>query len=92
MHFHEAYYSCSGCRTGQAGWESIPELLKKFTNTGSVYEKRDLISHASKPIRRSYLYTTKLYALLGHGARFILWLWKIFIRKQMYTWYIHTVI
>jgi hypothetical protein len=25
-----------GCRTGQPSWESIPEPLKRFINTGSV--------------------------------------------------------
>jgi hypothetical protein len=26
-----------GCRTGPPGWESIPGLLKRSTNTGSVW-------------------------------------------------------
>jgi hypothetical protein len=29
-------YVKEGCRTGPPGWESIPGLLKSFTNTGSV--------------------------------------------------------
>ncbi len=29
-------YVTWGCRTGPSGWESIPGLLERFTNTGSV--------------------------------------------------------
>jgi hypothetical protein len=31
-----AGYDKKGCRSGQPGWELIPELLKRLTNTGSV--------------------------------------------------------
>jgi hypothetical protein len=30
-------YVEKGCRTGPPCWESIPELLKRFTNSGVVY-------------------------------------------------------
>ncbi len=30
-----AVYVKYGCRSGQPGWESIPGLLKRFTNSGS---------------------------------------------------------
>jgi hypothetical protein len=30
-------YEKYGCRTGPPGWESIPGLPKRFTNTGSVH-------------------------------------------------------
>jgi hypothetical protein len=31
-------YVKKGCRTGPPGWESIPRLLKRFTNTSSSHE------------------------------------------------------
>ncbi len=30
-------YVKKGCRTGLPGWESIPALLKRFTNSGTVF-------------------------------------------------------
>ncbi len=38
-------YDKKGYRTGAPGWESIPELLKRFTNTGSGHFSQYLDAH-----------------------------------------------
>ncbi len=53
-------YEKYGCRTGPSGWESIPGLLKRFTNTGSVenVEKGEGLplkaNHSSLPMCRHH--------------------------------------